>query len=130
MAVCSGDEYVRSRNAGSLLRHRLGAVEHVPRQDTVVDYNDGNLPLTVIQHKAARIQLIMNLCRPAIRKPPWHGDAEPRSDVAGRCAGTEDYICCEAMQAGHKYKYQGKKAHKVNYKAKDESQSLSHCSLD
>ena len=124
------DENVRSGNFGGLLCQCLCAIQHIAWQDAVVDHYDGELGFTVIEHKAAGVQLVVDFRGAAVGEAAGHGDAQPRSHIAGGRASTEDFVCGVGLEGGHKYEHQGKKAHKGNYKSKRESQSLSDCSLD
>jgi hypothetical protein len=58
------------------------------RAEQVAD-DQGDSCIAVIQHQAARVQLVVDVLSPVRRKAPHDPNAQRRRDVAGRCAGTQ-----------------------------------------
>jgi hypothetical protein len=83
---------------GGFLRHYLGAIEQVARQDTIVDHHNGDLRLAVIQHQTPRMEFVMDFRCPAIGESARHGDPQPGSDIAGGGTSPKDFVCCEGLQ--------------------------------
>src|SRR5439155_14799793 len=70
--------------AGLLLNHSFGVVENFARDHAAIDHHKSNSSVAVIEHQAARVQFIVDVCSLMIAEPAIDRNTEPRRNVA-RC---------------------------------------------
>ena len=91
--VCGRNEYMVGGNAGSLPDQFLGRVHHRARDHATIADHDGEARLAIIEHEAARVQLVVNVRGDPVVEVAIDGHAQSRRDVARGGTGAEWAQC-------------------------------------
>jgi hypothetical protein len=85
----------------------LGRIQYLAGDHATIDGHQSQTCLTIIENKGSRVQLIMNMLRPAILHATIAGDSQPGRDVSRGRSGPE-LPCClsghDCDPAGNKHR--------------------------